>query len=75
MPRPTKKELQANVEAIEQLPTRRDIARRCGVSLRTIDRWVVERRIPHIRFGKRCVRFRWDAVEKAIDRLVVEEVR
>jgi excisionase family DNA binding protein len=74
MPRPTKKE-QSNAAAIEQLPTRRDIARHCQVSLRTVDRMVAERRIPHIRFGKRCVRFRWDAVEKAINRLVVEEVQ
>jgi excisionase family DNA binding protein len=71
----TKKELQANSAPFEQLPTRADIARRYGVSLRTLDRWVAERRIPHIRLGKRCVRFRWEAVEKAIDRLVVKEVK
>lgn len=75
MPRFTKKEFKASSAPFEQLPTRADIARRCGVSLRTLDRWVAERRIPHIRFGKRCIRFRWEAVEKAIDRLVIQEVK
>jgi excisionase family DNA binding protein len=60
---------------IEQLPRKRDVARRYGVSLRTVDRWVKERLIPHIRFGNRCIRFRWEAVERAVDRLVVKEVK
>jgi excisionase family DNA binding protein len=75
MPRLTKKELQTNAAAIEQLPTRLDIARRYGVSLRTIDRWIAERRVPYIRLGTRSIRFRWEAVEKAINRLAVEEVK
>jgi len=61
--------------AIEHLPRKRDIAKRYGVSLRTVDRWVKERLIPHIRFGNRCVRFRWAAVERAVDKLVVKEVQ
>ena len=75
MPRLTKKELQASAPTIEQLPTRRDIAIRYRVSLRTIDRWIAEKRIPYIRLGTRSIRFRWDAVEKAINRLAVEEVK
>jgi excisionase family DNA binding protein len=79
MPRLSKKDLaaisDARFSAIDTLPTKRDIARRYGVSLRTVDRWVSEKLIPHIRFGNRCIRFRWEAVEKAIDRLAVEEVK
>jgi excisionase family DNA binding protein len=75
MPRLTKKDLDANSAVVEQLPTRGDIARHCKVSLRTVDRWLAERRIPYIRFGKRCVRFRWEAVKKAIDRLAIQEVK
>lgn len=60
--------------SIESLPERRDIARRYRVCLRTVDRWVKERKIPHIRIGKRSVRFRWEAVERAINRMTVEEV-
>ena len=59
---------------IEQLPRKRDVARRYGVSLRTVDRWVKDPLIPHIRFGNRCIRFRWADVERAVNRLSVKEV-
>jgi excisionase family DNA binding protein len=79
MPRLSKKDLtaisDARFSAIDTLPTKRDIARRYGVSLRTVDRWVSDKLIPHIRFGNRCIRFRWPAVEKAVDRLMVREVQ
>ena len=59
---------------IEELPRKRDIAKRYGVSQRTVDRWCNERLIPYIDFGYRTKRFRWADVEKAVDRLVVKEV-
>jgi excisionase family DNA binding protein len=60
---------------IEELPRKRDIAKRYGVSLRTVDRWVNERLIPYIDFGYRTKRFRWSDVEKAVDKLTVREVK
>jgi excisionase family DNA binding protein len=79
MPRTTKERLVAAANealaAIEELPRKRDIAKRYGVSLRTVDRWVNERLIPYIDFGYRTKRFRWADVEKAVNRLVVKEVK
>jgi excisionase family DNA binding protein len=79
MPRTTKERLVATANealaAIEELPRKRDIAKRYGVSLRTVDRWVNERLIPYIDFGYRTKRFRWADVEKAVNRLVVKEVK
>jgi hypothetical protein len=59
---------------IEQLPAKRDIAKRYGVSLRTVDRWCNKRLIPYIDFGYRTKRFRWADVEKAVNRLIVKEI-
>jgi excisionase family DNA binding protein len=56
------------------LPRKRDIAARYGVSLRTVDRWVNEKKIPYIYLDKRTIRFRWADVERAVNRLVVKEV-
>ena len=60
---------------IEELPRKRDIAKRYGVSLRTVDRWVNERLIPYIDFGYRTKRFRWADVERAVNKLTVREVK
>jgi excisionase family DNA binding protein len=59
----------------QSLPCKRDLAKRYGVSLRTVDRWVAERRVPYLKFGHRSVRFRWPAVEKALDKFLVQEVK
>ena len=50
------------------LITKRDIAEQCQVSIRTIDGWINERKIPVIHLSKRCVRFREDAVLAAIQK-------
>ena len=52
-----------------------DLAKYFNVTLRTIDRWVKERRIPSIQMGSRCTRFEWPAVKKAVARHLVEEVK
>ena len=64
----------AALAGIEELPHKRDIAKRYGVSLRTVDRWCNERLIPYINFGHRTKRFRWADVERAVNRLIVKEV-
>ena len=79
MPRISKKELIAAANAAltspEQLPNKYDLAKYFNVTLRTIDRWVKERRIPSIQMGSRCTRFEWPAVKKAVARHLVEEVK
>ena len=60
---------------IDTLPRKLDIAKRYGVSPRTVDRWIAERKIPFLKFGHRTLRFRWSDVEKSLDRFVIREVR
>ena len=42
-------------------------AQLCQVSVRTVDQWIAEKKIPSIKVG-RNVRFRWPAVEAALMR-------
>jgi phage terminase Nu1 subunit (DNA packaging protein) len=44
------------------LLTRRELARLCKVSTRTVDSWVAQKKVPVIRHSKRCVRFSWPEV-------------
>lgn len=47
----------------EPLITRRELAKLCKVSTRTIDSWVAAKSIPVIRGpSERCVRFLWSEV-------------
>jgi predicted site-specific integrase-resolvase len=51
------------------LLTKRDLAQQCRVSMRTIDGWIRDKKIPVIHLSQRCVRFRADRVTEALDRL------
>ena len=53
--------------------TRHDIANNYRVSLRTVGQWIAERRIPTLKLG-RAVRFRPDAVAKALEKFEVKAV-
>ena len=51
----------------EPLLTRRELAKLCKVSTRTIDSWVASKRIPVLRGpSERCVRFAWSEVVKSL---------
>ena len=50
---------------IEGLILKPLVARRAGVSVRTVDEWIRHKRIPSIKIG-RTIRFRWAAVEAAL---------
>lgn len=39
------------------LLTRRELAKLCKVSTRTVDNWVAAGKLPLLRIGRRCVRF------------------
>ena len=53
--------------------TRRGLADRYHISLRTLDRWIAARLIPVIRVG-RCLRFDAAQVDEAVRRFTIEEV-
>jgi hypothetical protein len=54
--------------------TKTELAREHHVSIRTVDQWIAERKIPYKKLSPRMVRFDLDAVQRALDRYTVEEV-
>jgi hypothetical protein len=56
------------------LVTKDVVAKAASVSLRTIENWMGQRRIPYIRLSRRCVRFRITAVLAALGKFEVKEV-
>jgi excisionase family DNA binding protein len=54
--------------------TKRDVARENNVSIRTVDQWIAERKIPFVKISPRLVRFDLDAVDRALERYTVKEV-
>ncbi len=41
----------------------KELARRCGVAINTVYWWVATAQVPHVRLGRRCVRFRADEID------------
>jgi excisionase family DNA binding protein len=62
-----------NTELPEYL-RKREIARILHVSPRTIDKWVMDRRIPFIRVTARLNLYRLRDVQKALEKRVVHEL-
>jgi excisionase family DNA binding protein len=60
---------------VEPLPDKHAVARHLKVSVRTVDRMVATRKLPFILLGERMIRFRWADVERAINRMIVKEVK
>jgi hypothetical protein len=56
------------------LVTKDVVARAASVSPRTIENWMVQRRIPYIRLSPRCVRFHITGVLAALRKFEVKEV-
>ena len=54
--------------------TKRDLARELNVSIRTIDVWIHNKKIPYKKLGSRMVRFDLDQVEEALKRFTVKAV-
>jgi excisionase family DNA binding protein len=46
---------------------KRELARHYGVSLRTVDKWVAQRKVPYLKIGY-IIRFDLDKVEAALAR-------
>jgi excisionase family DNA binding protein len=58
----------------EGLLTKDELAKRLKLTRRGIECLVARRVIPAIRISRRCVRFSWDAVQRALAKLEVKEV-
>jgi len=53
---------------------RQEAARYLGVSTRTISEFQKKRLIPYVRLARKCVRFQRSALDRAMERLVVQSV-
>jgi excisionase family DNA binding protein len=54
---------------MDRLLTVRELAERLRVTPTCVYRWLAESRLPAVRFGKRCVRFRESDVQQLLDQL------
>jgi excisionase family DNA binding protein len=48
------------------LITKQELAQDLGVSCRTIEAWIAERRVPYVKLGHRTLRFCLDDVRRAL---------
>jgi DNA-binding transcriptional MerR regulator len=51
-----------------------ELAERAKVSPRTVQNWTARKIIPAIRISPRCVRYKWQDVERALAKFTVKEV-
>jgi excisionase family DNA binding protein len=58
----------------KRLLSKRELAAVLGISERTIENWLAERRIPRLRLSARLTRFNLPKVEAALARYEVKEV-
>lgn len=58
----------------KRLHSKRELAVLFGVSQRTVDNWVAQKRIPRLRLSARLTRFNLARVEAALARFEVKEV-
>jgi hypothetical protein len=65
----------AQTEPTNQLTNKAGVAKAARVSIRTIDHWVQEKRIPSILLSPRCRRFHLPSVMTALLRFTVKEVQ
>jgi hypothetical protein len=55
------------------LVNKRAVARAASASLRSVDNWIAERKIPVIRISPRCIRFHLPSVLAALRKFEVNE--
>jgi len=51
---------------------KKELAKILSISPRTIDSWIAQRRIPALKFGRRCVRFDLQEVREALRHFRIE---
>jgi len=57
-----------------KLLTKAGLAEKLGVKVRGVECFVASGKIPVIRLSRKCVRFRWPDVERAIRRFEIKEI-
>jgi excisionase family DNA binding protein len=57
------------------LLSKQEIAAVFGVSQRTVENWIAQKRIPYYRLSTRLIRFSLPRVEAALARYEIKEVR
>ena len=62
------------VPVTKQLLSKRELAVVLGISERTIENWLAEKRIPRLRLSAKLTRFSLPKVEAALNRYEVKEV-
>ena len=64
-----------NIESIsKRLLSKKELALALGVSPRSIDNWIAQRRIPFLRLSARLIKFNLARVELSLARYEVREV-
>ena len=58
----------------KRLLSKRELAQVIGVSQRTIENWLAQKRIPQLRLSARLIRFSLPKVEAALARYEVREI-
>ena len=58
----------------KRLLSKRELAAALGVSSRTIENWLAQKRIPRLRLSARLTRFSLPRVEAALNRYEIREV-
>jgi excisionase family DNA binding protein len=74
MPQSSRAPLERAEHQFDSLATTEDVAKLARVSKRTVQIWVHERRIPHLKLG-RLLRFRLADVQRALNRHTIQEVK
>jgi hypothetical protein len=75
MPRPKIKTPRLPLAPISRKnATKRQLAHEQQVSVRTVDQWIADHKIPVKKISPRIVRFDLDRVQEALDRYTVKEV-
>ena len=57
-----------------QLVSKKELAIAIGVSARTIDNWIAQKRIPFLRLSARLIRFNLERVMAALARYEIKEI-
>jgi excisionase family DNA binding protein len=56
-----------------RLMKKADVAKALGVSIKTVDKWIQDKRIPFIRISRKCVRFNPIEVQRFLDERTTKE--
>lgn len=56
---------------MEKLMKKKDVAEAFGVTIKAVDKWVCQRKIPFIKISGKCVRFRPAVIQHYLEKRTV----